>query len=226
WGEGIAHSTLALADTAGQSNVTWRMWGKNDFISRIFGLFMNMDKAIGKDFEEGLANLQTVVASSPHSMPTDVQIEPGDYPGGKYLGVRATISMDQMEAFYSENLGKTFAELEKNKMEMTTMPTGIYYTWDMENKKTDMAAAVGFKGDLKSVPKGMVVLDVPASKSLNIHYMGGYHGLGSAHESMDVYMKSNNLEYQSPVLEEYLTDPGQEPDSMKWVTKITYLIKG
>jgi len=41
-----------------QTNVTWGFSGRNKFPFSIFMLFMNMDKAVGKDFEEGLANLK------------------------------------------------------------------------------------------------------------------------------------------------------------------------
>jgi len=41
-----------------QTNVTWGFSGKNKFPFSIFMLFMNMDKAVGKDFEEGLNNLK------------------------------------------------------------------------------------------------------------------------------------------------------------------------
>lgn len=41
-----------------QTNVTWGFSGKNKFPFSIFMLFMNMDKAVGKDFEEGLHNLK------------------------------------------------------------------------------------------------------------------------------------------------------------------------
>lgn len=41
-----------------QTEVTWGFDGENKFPSSIFMLFMNMDKMIGKDFEEGLQNLK------------------------------------------------------------------------------------------------------------------------------------------------------------------------
>lgn len=41
-----------------RSRVTWGFSGENAFPVRIFMLFMNMDKAIGKDFEYGLQNLK------------------------------------------------------------------------------------------------------------------------------------------------------------------------
>ena len=40
--------------------VTWSMAGKNNFFFKAFGLFMNMDKMVGGDFERGLSQLKTV----------------------------------------------------------------------------------------------------------------------------------------------------------------------
>lgn len=38
--------------------LTWTMDGPNTFMGKVFGLFVNMDKMIGKDFENGLAGLK------------------------------------------------------------------------------------------------------------------------------------------------------------------------
>ena len=46
------------ADT---TKVTWGFSGKNTFPNSIFMLFMNMDKAVGGDFEEGLASLKSIL---------------------------------------------------------------------------------------------------------------------------------------------------------------------
>jgi uncharacterized protein YndB with AHSA1/START domain len=45
------------------TNVTWAMEGKNNLIGKAWGVFMNMDQAIGGDFEKGLAGLETVSES-------------------------------------------------------------------------------------------------------------------------------------------------------------------
>lgn len=47
-----------------QTLVTWSMSGRNNFVAKAMGLFMNMDKMIGGDFEAGLAQLKTVSESS------------------------------------------------------------------------------------------------------------------------------------------------------------------
>lgn len=43
------------------TKVTWGFSGRNKFPMNIMSLFMSMDKMIGKDFEEGLENLKTIL---------------------------------------------------------------------------------------------------------------------------------------------------------------------
>ena len=50
---------FALKPEGDKTNVTWSMAGQNNFLSKAFGLFMNMDKLVGGDFEKGLAQLGT-----------------------------------------------------------------------------------------------------------------------------------------------------------------------
>ncbi len=42
----------------GSIKVSWLMYGKNNFISKIFSTFIDMDKMVGGDFETGLQNLK------------------------------------------------------------------------------------------------------------------------------------------------------------------------
>jgi uncharacterized protein YndB with AHSA1/START domain len=52
-------ATFTLAPAAAGTRVTWSMDGRNTLMGKVFSLFMDMDKMIGKDFEKGLANLNT-----------------------------------------------------------------------------------------------------------------------------------------------------------------------
>ena len=38
--------------------VTWRMYGTNNFVCKVMCLFLNMDKMVGSQFEQGLVNLK------------------------------------------------------------------------------------------------------------------------------------------------------------------------
>ncbi len=57
------YTTDAVGDN--QTKVTWAMEGKSPFPFNVMMLFMNMDKMVGKDFEDGLANLKVVLEKQP-----------------------------------------------------------------------------------------------------------------------------------------------------------------
>jgi hypothetical protein len=43
-----------------QTVVTWAMFGKNNFMGKAVGLFMNCDKMVGDQFQKGLTQLESV----------------------------------------------------------------------------------------------------------------------------------------------------------------------
>jgi hypothetical protein len=44
-----------------QTHVTWSMYGENNFLSKVIGIFINCEKMVGGQFEQGFANLKEVV---------------------------------------------------------------------------------------------------------------------------------------------------------------------
>jgi effector-binding domain-containing protein len=225
WGTSESDAYLNMEPDPAGTKVTWGFGGNNDFVGRMFGSIMNMDKMVGPMYEKGLTNLQTLVAAAPPAaMGKKYAITEGQYPGGTFLTVRSNINMSEMKSFYEKNFQAIMSEIQKSKITPATMPLGIYYTWDMEKGTTDMAAAIGVPADTNE-PAGLTRVTVPANKSLTMMYTGGYSGLGNAHMGFDDYIRTNKLEQLSPVLEEYITDPGSEPDSNKYMTKITYFVK-
>jgi hypothetical protein len=57
-------TTFKLVPSASGTEVHWIMEGQNGFSGKAFALLMNMDKMLGKSFEEGLANLNTAAQSA------------------------------------------------------------------------------------------------------------------------------------------------------------------
>jgi uncharacterized protein YndB with AHSA1/START domain len=53
-----------LADKGGATEVIWTMAGPATFVTKLMGVFVSMDKMIGKDFEEGLAKMKSVAERS------------------------------------------------------------------------------------------------------------------------------------------------------------------
>ena len=55
---GVSQATFTFQPAGGQTRVTWSMTGVNNYVGKIFCLFMNMDKMVGGQFAEGLASLK------------------------------------------------------------------------------------------------------------------------------------------------------------------------
>lgn len=55
-----AHNTaeFTLEQIDNGTQVQWTMTGANPFMMKVMGLFINMDKMIGKNFEDGLAKMK------------------------------------------------------------------------------------------------------------------------------------------------------------------------
>jgi uncharacterized protein YndB with AHSA1/START domain len=51
---------FTLVPRGDSTTVTWAMRGPNPYIGKVFGVFVNMDHMIGRDFETGLANLKAI----------------------------------------------------------------------------------------------------------------------------------------------------------------------
>jgi hypothetical protein len=58
-----------LAPSEAGTKVTWSLDGKNNFIAKAMSLFMDMDTMVGKDFEQGLINLNSI-AQAESQQPT------------------------------------------------------------------------------------------------------------------------------------------------------------
>ncbi|HNV60870.1 MAG TPA: SRPBCC family protein [Rhodoferax sp.] len=56
--EGHNTSEYTLVSSAGTTTVTWAMYGPSPYVSKLMGIFVSMDRMIGKDFERGLSNLK------------------------------------------------------------------------------------------------------------------------------------------------------------------------
>ena len=62
---GTSTAEFTFKPEGNQTAVTWGLAGKNNFIAKAVHLFMNMDKMVGGQFEEGLARMKSVVEAAP-----------------------------------------------------------------------------------------------------------------------------------------------------------------
>ena len=57
--EGHNTADFTLQPQGDSTQVTWVMYGPAPYVTKLMGVFVSMDKLIGKDFEAGLANLKS-----------------------------------------------------------------------------------------------------------------------------------------------------------------------
>jgi hypothetical protein len=58
-----SNAYIEVEEADGGTKVTWGFSGVNKIPFNVMMLFMNMDKAVGKDFEEGLGDLKKILES-------------------------------------------------------------------------------------------------------------------------------------------------------------------
>src|SRR4029434_11043916 len=63
--EDTAVTEFTIKPAGDRADVTWSMDGQNNFMSKAFCLFMDMDKMIGDKYEKGLAKIKTIVENPP-----------------------------------------------------------------------------------------------------------------------------------------------------------------
>ncbi len=68
---------LNLEPDPGGTKVTWGMKGENNFMGKVMGSMMSMEKNVAPAFESGLADLKTMVESSPKEANMDYKINTG-----------------------------------------------------------------------------------------------------------------------------------------------------
>ena len=221
---GSAWGHLKADDSAGMTKVTWTCNMHFGMPANAMLVFMNMDKMLGPDFENGLANMKTLLESKAAATPATpaIQVTEVDYPAHTFQGLHKTISMNAMGDMFKlfDDAKEVMAKNAADKINGKS--AGIYFTWDTVKKETDMAAVYPVS-EAKTI-KDVAVFNIPASKAVMAVLRGGYGKEMEVHGAIVKYMAAKGQQH-GPVIEEYISGRLDEPDSNKWITNIYYLIK-
>jgi effector-binding domain-containing protein len=204
------------------TEVTWKMFDEKPFpfVLRGMMLFMNMNKAIQKDFEEGLSNMEVFLQSGKagrHLL--GYTIHEGQFPGGDYLGKRVKLSFQEVPAFFETHMPKLG---QAAGPAMRGAPVGLFWDWNEATQQTDMAAAVPV-GQAITHPE-YSMMNVPAGPEFTVDYFGAYEKTSAAYAALDSMLIRKGIPFPRQVIEEYITDPGAEKDTAQWLTRIHFLV--
>lgn len=141
----------------------------------------------------------------------------------KYAAVEDSIAFDQMEAL-SEKFGAMFGEvgayLGENQIEMAGAPLSHWSAWNPEGVSV-FDAGIPVSGEVEGSDR-IQILTIPAGSVVKYNHYGSYQDMEGAYTSITEYFAAGGMEQVSGPWEIYVTDPGMEPDTSKWLTEIYF----
>ncbi len=135
--------------------------------------------------------------------------------------IRVTCRLEEMKSTLSQILPEVFMCASSSGAKMTGPPLVVYHEWGDE---IDLEAAVPVADPIE--PQGRVKpQSLPAGEAVVAWHFGPYEKLRDTHVRIQAFLKEHGLEQRAPAWEEYVTDPGMEPDPSKWRTKVVWPVR-
>lgn len=222
--EAISPSFIKMEEKGEKTRVSWGFDMHIGFPWNGMAMFTDVDAGVGKDYERGLANLKRICEEIAHKKYGGYEVAEAQLPAKYYVGVRKMIAFPDIPVFFGANLPLAMGKIQEAGLQPAGPPSGLFWKYDEAAHMTDMAAVVPVSADHK-FGDGLSVFPVAAGNALVIDYYGVYDSTGKAHYAMDAYMAEKKLRTIPPVIEEYVTDPGAEPDTSKWLTRVIYFVE-
>lgn len=221
-GMGDAKVYLLVTDSGTASRVSWGLMFPVGFFGRTPMLFMNMEKRLGQTYEQGLERLKQAAEKDLATGTAAYDIQLKDWENAVYIGQKATVKFQDMNRFFETSYAALGQMLGKEKFQVSSPASAIYFTYDEAKQETEMACV--FKITQEKQVKGWEQFSFPAGKALFLQYKGDPSKSAGAHQAMDRYMKQKGFGFKA-VIEEYAVWPEKGQDVSNAVTNIYYLLK-
>jgi effector-binding domain-containing protein len=239
-GEGAAEASFKFEAAEGGTKVTWGFdsdVGMNP-VMRYMGLMF--DTWIGKDYEEGLANLKALVegqaqaatntalatpgSATPPDIPMAATADPSKGPEVEEVEARPVVltragAKASDGAAISVALGEAYQKLlnfaQTNGLDISGAPLAITISHSAEGDWVFDAAM-----PLAETPwpapdgaDGVKVGKTYAGKVVKLTHKGPYNSLAPSYARIHAYAKENGLTEKTVSWEEYVSDPGETQES-------------
>lgn len=192
-------------------------------IARWMGVFMKPEMEKATDYN--LNKLKEIAEAKPKF---SVQFHEVTISPISYVGIPTTSlsieNMDAMNAQMAKSYGELATALGKAKVEITGPAFCIINKWDEKAKLADFVCAFPVAANAKT-PAKYKIMQTESTTAIKAVHSGSYESSGNTHEQIGKYMEFRKLEMNGSPMEIYVTDPGVEKDTSKWITEIYYPIK-
>ncbi len=224
-GQGTALGGYKFEPEGEKTKMTWSMdsdMGMNP-IGRFFGLFI--DKMVGRDFEKGLKNIDSVLSAMPVIPEIVYTVETTTVTALPCLTILDSADITDMQAIgtkYGEMYYEIGDYMAKNKLKMTGAPFGIMVKTDGEKYIWEG----GIPTDKLGKSSGRIVAKNTYSGDVAmVKYFGSYSKTEPAWQAAFKWVAENGKTQNGNPWEVYISDPGTEKDTAKWETDIYIPIK-
>lgn len=218
-----SYADILITANGESSNVTWTFEGdmSNNPINKLFGLMM--ESMLGPSYEDGLQNLKVMVESKP-TFTVDISVQ--EVEPITYLAINYSFDVTNPEAI-GPKMGELYAKIGgfmgTNQIQGTGMPFTVYKEVSDTTWVADVAIPCAIDG---MSPSGDIIAGATAGgKAVKGVHMGDYYKLDATHAEVQKYLKYKEMEIAGNAYEIYVTDPGVEPDTTKWLTEVYYPVK-
>lgn len=219
--DGASYSNWNLKSNNGSTDVSVDFEGTPiPFLLKGMIYLSGAKKGMRTSYKKSLKNLEMLALERKEGIYKGMTVKPIYAVEKNFVMTRQEVDMSNIQQFYATNLGSLFGKVQTANVEMAGMPCGLYFRMVPVEGKIDMAAAIPTATAINVA--GAQSYSIPPQKALQIDFYGDYSGIRKAHNSMADYLRDRQYLQDIPIIEEYVTDPGTEPDPSKWLTRVTY----
>jgi len=203
-------------------------WERNvNGLSYPFGRFVGwmLQKGYDHNFALGLQHLKAYVENNLNKPEYfGYEIVEDTFEKTSFLAKNEKSIMQDMEKIMSASFGAIMQVLAENGIQANGAPVVQWHSYKPEGE-SEFTCMIPMLTDSTIAAKNIYTTEIPRIKTIMIKYTGPYEGSYNAWVALDNYVIYNSLIMNGDPWEEYVTDPGSEPDSSKWVTNIYFPVK-
>ena len=220
--EGMGESTIkyVFEEVKGKTKMTWMMDTNLGFPYNLMKWIMKYQ--IKSSYDKSFDKIDKILNARKQGTYYGYEVTPSLRSEMYYIMNRDQVAFDNIQKFYTQNLGAIYQRIQNEGIVVSGAPSGLFFNMDMDKGVIDMAASLPVNEAIEV--EGLTSYTTPSSQVLTVDYYGDYDKTDKAHEAIDAYISDRGLLHDAPVIEEYVTDPIQEKDPQKWLTKIVYYV--
>lgn len=183
-----------------------------------------MKSGIERDYHKGLMALnEYTMDMKPKPAWKMSPIEEKEIQPQLAVGIKSTVTMDNMDLKMGELYGKIGEVIDKYKLEMAGAPFCIWHEWNYDGESVmECGIPVKKAGKLTGEAKMMKTF---GGKVLMATHFGAYDTSDQTYNALEEYLKSNGYTMAGAPWEVYVVGPNTEPDPAKFITEIYYPVK-